>query len=254
MAHWMFRLPAACALLVASVGLAEAQIASISEGSALTPAETATLGWTLTPSVQYGVGWDDNVLVVGRDDHIVGDVLQVVSPRAELMFNGRRNRLSARYSGTLFAYRDLQELNNVDQRASFATRRALSRRVGLFARGGAAFSPTTELVEFVNIPFLRTGSSIQEVRGGIDAALTPLTSVVATGIVERVHFNENPEFSHLLRGGYGIGAALALKEKRWVDTLKKYQRAVEKQLDSVGGPPMLLSEFLQQRTRRPAIR
>jgi hypothetical protein len=50
---------------------------------------------------------------------------------------------------------------------------------------------------------------------------------------------------------FDVGSC-AIDPKRRVDTLKKYQRAVEKQLDRGPGPPMLLSEFLQQRTtRRP---
>ncbi len=48
------------------------------------------------------------------------------------------------------------------------------------------------------------------------------------------------------------GCALDLKRKS--DTLRRYQKAVERQLDYGPGPPMKLSEFLQTRTtRRPSI-
>jgi len=38
------------------------------------------------------------------------------------------------------------------------------------------------------------------------------------------------------------------------DTLRKYQKAVQKQMETGPGPPMKLSEFLQLRmTRRPSV-
>lgn len=43
-----------------------------------------------------------------------------------------------------------------------------------------------------------------------------------------------------------------LTPKARVDTLRRYQKAVEKQLEDGPGPPMTLSEFLQlSSTRRP---
>jgi hypothetical protein len=42
--------------------------------------------------------------------------------------------------------------------------------------------------------------------------------------------------------------------RRRLDTLRQYQRAVEKQMETGPGPPMKLSDFLQEKTtRRPAI-
>ena len=46
-----------------------------------------------------------------------------------------------------------------------------------------------------------------------------------------------------------------LESKQRRETLRQYQRAVEKQLETGPGPPMKLSEFLQLKmTRRPTIR
>ena len=43
-----------------------------------------------------------------------------------------------------------------------------------------------------------------------------------------------------------------LPPKRRAETLRQYQKAVDRQLDDGAGPPMMLSEYLQQRTtRRP---
>jgi hypothetical protein len=48
--------------------------------------------------------------------------------------------------------------------------------------------------------------------------------------------------------------ACALEGKRKTETLRRYQRAVERQLEYGPGPPMKLSDYLQMRnTRRPSI-
>ncbi len=45
-----------------------------------------------------------------------------------------------------------------------------------------------------------------------------------------------------------------VKSKERLEILRRYQKAVEKQMEIGPGPPMKLSEFLQLRaTRRPAI-
>jgi hypothetical protein len=46
--------------------------------------------------------------------------------------------------------------------------------------------------------------------------------------------------------------ACELPSRRRTDILRQYQRAVERQLDSGSGPPLLLSHFLALRERRRA--
>ncbi len=47
----------------------------------------------------------------------------------------------------------------------------------------------------------------------------------------------------------------ALAPRRRMETLRQYQRAVEKQMETGPGPPMKLSDFLQQKMmRRPSTR
>src|SRR5882672_7374413 len=76
----------------------------------------APAGWTLTPTLVVGSSWDDNVLVRGKGDSAPGDVLSVLNPRATLDFNGARGQLSASYDGAALFYRDLNQLNSLDQR------------------------------------------------------------------------------------------------------------------------------------------
>lgn len=46
-----------------------------------------------------------------------------------------------------------------------------------------------------------------------------------------------------------------IKPRYRLDTLKQYQKAVERQMETGPGPPMKLSEYLQERiTRRPSMR
>jgi len=46
-----------------------------------------------------------------------------------------------------------------------------------------------------------------------------------------------------------------LTPRHRLETLRQYQRAVEKQLETGPGPPLKFSEFLQQKmTRRPSTR
>lgn len=45
-----------------------------------------------------------------------------------------------------------------------------------------------------------------------------------------------------------------LEPRRRMETLRQYERAVERQMDTGPGPPMKLSEFLQlKETRRPVM-
>ena len=46
-----------------------------------------------------------------------------------------------------------------------------------------------------------------------------------------------------------------IQPRRRLEVLRQYERAVERQMELGPGPPMKLSEYLQQRTtRRPSIR
>ena len=63
--------------------------------------------------------------------------------------------------------------------------------VALFARNSAADVPTTELQEFVGVPFVRTGSRIDDLRGGVEAAFTKRTSMVVSYDFQWVDFDRN---------------------------------------------------------------
>lgn len=171
----------------------------------------ASPGWSFTPGVGVGTGWDDNVLVRGGDNETPDDVLNVVSPRAALDFNGLRGQLSANYDGAFLMYRELNQLNSYDQRGSFFARRLLTKHVAFFVRNTAALVPTTELAEFVAVPFVRTGSRLENLRTGMEAALTKFTSIATSYDFELVDFAQDAPGAIHLQDGHSHGASMTLR-------------------------------------------
>ena len=202
----------AAALLLAVVmgsGAASAQ------ESNLVPAASANVqapaGWSFTPSLTYGASWDDNVLIRGNGDARVPDLLNVIDPRGTLDLNGRRGQLSATYDGAFVLYRDRNALNSYDQHASFFGRRLLSPHVSVFVRDTAASVPTTELAQFIATPFIRTGSRLDDLRAGVEAAFTKRTSIVVSYDFQWVQFDQTHTGSESLLGGHSHGASATLR-------------------------------------------
>jgi hypothetical protein len=168
-------------------------------------------GWSFTPTLVVGTGYDDNVLLRGNGDSTPGDVVNVVNPRGALDYNGARGQLSATYDGAVLLYRNFNELNTVDQHGSFYGRRLISRHVALFVRDSAADVPTTELQEFVGVPFVLTGSKLEDLRSGIEASFTKRTSMVVSYDFQWVDFDRTAPGSQSLFGGHSHGATITLK-------------------------------------------
>jgi uncharacterized protein (PEP-CTERM system associated) len=199
------------ALLVTAL-LAAAPAAQESNFIPLTSANTqAPPGWSVTPSLGYSGSWDDNVLIRGNGDARASDFLNVVNPRGAVDFNGRRGQLSASYDGAFVLYRDLNSLNSFDQHASFVGRRLLTPHVAIFARNTAASVPTTELAQFIAVPFLRTGSRLDDLRTGIEASFTKRTSAIVSYDFQWVEFDHSQPGSEALRGGHSHGGTFGLR-------------------------------------------
>jgi len=171
----------------------------------------AVPGWTLTPGVALGTGWDDNVLVRGGNNETPDDVLNTIAPRATLNFNGRLTQLAANYDGAFLMYRTLDQLDSYDQRASFYAHRMLTKHFAFFVRNTTAFVPTTELAEFVAVPFIRTGSHLEDLHGGVEAAFTKFTSLSASYNFQMVDFNQEAPGASQLRDGHSNGASVSLR-------------------------------------------
>src|SRR5262245_55013046 len=179
-----------------------------SPASAPSPSGAATTpvgGWVLTPALAVSTSWDDNVLIKGEGDDTQSDMLNVVNPRVNVDFTGRRGQFAGNYDGAFLLYRDLNSLNSYDQRASASGRRLITPHVALFAHNSLAIVPTTALIELVGVPFERTGSTLDDARGGGEAALSKRTKLVAAYHFQYIDFDRN-QFSFQLRGGHSHGA------------------------------------------------
>jgi hypothetical protein len=168
-------------------------------------------GWTLTPSILYQGAWDDNVLLRGAGDEAPRDFLNILNPKADVTFFGRRGQFDANYDGAFLFYRELGTLNSYDQHARVAAQRLITRHVTLFVTDDVAAVPTTELVQFIAVPFTRTGARLNDLRGGLDAALTKYTSMKVSYDFQWVKFDRDDPLAPLLRGGHSHGATVGLR-------------------------------------------
>jgi hypothetical protein len=82
----------------------------------------AGFGWTLTPSLLANTAWDDNALVRGQGDDTISDLVNIVNPRLEVDFRGRRGDFNGAYDGAFRLYRTLNDLNSYDQNATVSGR------------------------------------------------------------------------------------------------------------------------------------
>jgi uncharacterized protein (PEP-CTERM system associated) len=199
-------LGAATLLRPAAAAAQETNLVPTPEGNPQAPA-----GWSFTPSFAYSGAWDDNVLVRGTGDTSPHDFLNVVNPRGTADYNGRRGQMSASYDGAFLLYRDLGSLDSYDQHAWFFGRRMLSRHVALFVRNTAASVPTTELSQFIGIPFVRTGSRLDSLKGGMEIVFTKRTSLAAGYDFEWVDFDQSQPGAERLRGGHSHGGSANLR-------------------------------------------
>jgi hypothetical protein len=170
----------------------------------------AVPGWTLTPGVGVGTGWDDNVLVRGGNNETPDDVLNTIAPRATLNFNGRRTQLAANYDGAFLMYRELNQLDSYDQRASFYAHRLLTKHLAFVVRNTTAFVPTTNgRVRGGSIHPHRLAS--RDLHAGVEAALTKFTSLTASYNFQLVNFNQEAPGASQLRDGHSNGASITLR-------------------------------------------
>lgn len=185
---------------------AAAQTTNFTSGDASTTPPTA--GWTIVPAVGFATSWDDNVLMKGNGDGPVGANVSALSPKLNVDYHTKRTAIGGSYDGSFLMYRNLGDLNSYDQRGSASVRHLATRRLTLFASDAVAFVPTTELVAFVGVPFVRTGSRLEEAHAGADIALDKHSMLTATYNFEWVSFDATQEFANVLRGGHSHGVTL----------------------------------------------
>jgi hypothetical protein len=177
------------------------------------PEAVPRTGWIFTPSLAFQGAYDDNALLLYEPEP-PRDFLTTLNPRADVTFLGRRGEFDANYDGAFLMYHDLNTLNSYDQRMSVSARRALTKQVTISARNAFADVPTTELVNFVAVPFVRTGSKLEDFRTGVDVALTKHTTLSGGYSFQWAEFDQPttlPAFA--LHGGNSHGASANLKHE-----------------------------------------
>lgn len=198
---------AALASLGAPPALAQSSVTPLDFSTAGAP----PAGWSFTPALDYAFMWDSNVLIENQVSDPVSEQLHVFKPHGSVHFAGRRDKLAVDYSGAFVQHPTLGSLNSYDQRVSVDATRLMTRRVTLFGNYSAASSPTTELVELVDVPFARIGTRRQDLRGGVTARLSRQTELTTGYRYERVKFDEDPNRLTFLNGGQSHGANAGLR-------------------------------------------
>jgi hypothetical protein len=204
----------ACSIALLAASLLGPATASAQESNLVTTPGANPLagpGWSLTPSLTYAGVYDDNVLVRGGNNDAPADYLNVLNPALSADYNGRRSQFSASYDGAFLLYRDLSTLNSYDQHGWLYGRRMLTRRVALFVRNTMASVPTTELAELVAVPFVRTGSRLDDLQGGVEVAFSKRTSLSASYDFEWVDFDHSQPGAEGLLGGHSSGGTANLR-------------------------------------------
>jgi hypothetical protein len=199
--------------------------------------ETATavpgFGWTVTPSFLVNTTWDDNVLVRGRGDDAPDDLVNVFNPRIEADYRARRGEFGGAYDGAFRLYRQLTDLNSYDQSGTVSGRRLLSKHLSLFARNQFTIAPTTEQIDLIGVPYIRTGSTNEFLAVGVDAAFSKRLSLIASYNFQVVRFEQAQSFSYQLVGGHSHGATALVR--RALTERTSLTGTYDLQLANVGG-------------------
>ncbi|MGH9346654.1 MAG: hypothetical protein ACRD26_05240 [Vicinamibacterales bacterium] len=166
--------------------------------------ERFTAGWVFTPSIVFGGLYDTNPTIRQTGNPISGEMVGLLSPRGEIDFNGRRAKFNAGYSGTLEAYRELDELTRYDQRGRFDARYQMTPRLLFQTRHQLTLTPTTDQLDIEGLPFTRVGSRMATSSGGFRFDLTPRLSMITDYMFQWVSFDRGERLDEFrfLRGGY----------------------------------------------------
>lgn len=223
-------LAAAC-VLTGAPAAAQDQVTGFASDD--TTAPRPYTGWVFTPSMTYSAGYDDNVLIRGQGDDVRGDVLNVIGPAADLSFIGKRSQFVANYSGGFQMYRTLGTLNNYEQHASVFAQRKLAKHFALFARQSYSATPTTEIIQLIGVPYVRTGSQVNNTRGGFENQFTKRLTLTASYDFQWVKFDA-AAYGVALLGGHSHGGNVSLKYQ--IDERTAVTADGDAQFATVNGP------------------
>jgi hypothetical protein len=187
-------------------------------------------GWIFTPAFSVGGTWDDNVLLLFREESTPKDYGSALNPSLDLDFTGRQTQLSVGYDGSFVLYRTISELNSVAQTASASFEHRPTKRVTIFAHEAFDVAPTTDALDLGGIPFYRVGSQSNSAGGGVEANLARHTTMRAAYTLHIVDFDFDDLVGQQLRGGHGhlleFGLSQAISPQLSIGGEYTFQRAL----------------------------
>ncbi len=204
----MLAVYAATAAVLHAAPVIAGQLTSIPEPALNGPVS----GWSATPSLLFSRTYDDNVLLHGAGDPTVTDYINVLNPRADVNFHGGRSDFTARYEGVFYAYQQSSGLNSYDQHGGINAKHRLSKYNSFFFSANVQRSPTTELQQFIGVPYLRVGSFSDDISGGLETLVNKRLTITTTAHTSYVTYDQNA-FASLLLGGYSVGAGVSMRER-----------------------------------------
>ena len=164
--------------------------------------ERFTAGWVFTPSMGLGAVWDSNALLVQEGNPPTQELVALVSPRAEIDFNGKRARFSAGYSGRLQTYQSIDELTTYSQTGRVSSQYRLTPRLNVYSTQSFSQTPSTDELEIEGLPFFRVGSRLFNAGGGFDYALSQRATVAASYGFQWISFHRNQPDATSFGGGH----------------------------------------------------
>jgi hypothetical protein len=156
--------------------------------------------------------------MVGIDEPETSDTLTVVTPAIDGSYLGRHNWVGFGYTGSFSLYHQLNDLNSYDQHLRLDTRHALSKRLTLSLYNTFAASPTTDALMITGLPFVRTGSLLDDGGARLSIAASAHTTVTAGYGFTWVSFDAKSPYTGLLRGGtsHRVSGSLSHElSRRW---------------------------------------
>lgn len=175
-------------------------------------------GWVFVPALTFSGTADNNVLLAGEGEHPPGDYVTAFGPSGMLDYNGPRLRFSTAYLGSFVVYRDLGELNSLDQNARAGVSYRATKRVTISGSQSYSTARTTDTVELLAVPFRRIGNKVGATTAGLEARLSPRTTVKGNYALRVVSFDTSAVRFIAFPGGHEhfvSGSLDRILSRRW---------------------------------------
>jgi hypothetical protein len=178
---------------------------------AVQPQEGSPPGWVFTPAIGVAATTDNNVSLASEGSDSASDQVGVLSPSAALGYRGRFSTFHLDYRGSYRFYQELSQLNGLEQHLNVSGRHRASRSVTLFAQNSTDRSPTTDELVLTGVRFRRQGVVLDDARAGMEAAISPRTTVNAAYTFQWINFENLQPIDALRDGGHAHGVIASLE-------------------------------------------